>query len=950
MTVSLGKLVRTSLARKTNKKIFGTLLAQLIQSEDPSDNEIKESFLTYNGLNNPLLTDPQARLQLEYVLEWAFSGADSFALFVRILALLPEHTQRRYIVAMKSRLTQPVPASLAKPLAEALCSYTVELSQNCASSLPASPELQSLFRAVIFLWGLVLTSIGDAEIQAHLNTMIPPVFKALGTLGDPNAQRYFEQKVASSGNSMKHIHPESLATRHGRNYLLQTSSKKFVPYVRAKKFTWLNSNFKQWTLHSLAKRYMAFFKVPLHHVETVHELVGIFLSGHAAAVALGEDRYVIFNWQNYILVELPRFLAELFSSDTLETIGDTVVAAVSSHTYTVLECDGTLLAKLFLRSCLYHKVISVSQFTAQYPQDTESISTSLITHEMDQLKATDALATDIRSKLENVNTEFTSLEESGLVEFLQALPKTNLRFSLPKQLRLNQVISDLTDRLILQRDSERLGRLALALANSVPTANFIFFNDPKGPWSLTKKLIAYVDEESFTVDHDDSNFQDTYACFGVILGGVIAIVDNFGVDLSSVNIVGSYTIDYINSFYYRLCDDLITEYTAKTDEESTVLQNFNEHFENWTNALFDVNNEGLSDDLIKSISVKQIYKLVFVLFRHAIQARIMDTMSDSSLDNGIDYLSQNFLAPSSPSILMWLIRHLGPLQPHNEIVLRVILKILKGNGEGGYTLKMNLLIVAPELSKRLSALPASGDVTELKSMLAASGAQPPQKALATTFRRVTLGETLRDEIGRLLRDGQKDALQLGEWWHNIRTCWQVIPSAELFASLMLAIERSESADFVSEECKLYLDFTIFMLLATSPLTRDAASRCLERLTTSKTVETEVGENSKFLSSIDDHFSLVFNDVVASKPEPKVKDELMEDFEIDDLFKVVSGNLFEDVPASQTDLEQPYRNLVLLSSPLMRIIWDVKNCTSAGASVIHGRLEAELLAWKQALDS
>ena len=146
-------------------------------------------------------------------------------------------------------------------------------------------------------------------------------------------------------------------------------------------------------------------------------------------------------------------------------------------------------------------------------------------------------------KLLNINSEFTSLEESGLVELVNALPKLCQLHR--TQQEVTQVILDIVDELGYSKDFEKLNRLLLTVMNNIELVNIVLFNSNL---SLFYKLLDIIDNSNFRVDEDDENFQDQYSYCGIIMLSIVIIVQNFGVDLSKLTVKESFIINYLNDF------------------------------------------------------------------------------------------------------------------------------------------------------------------------------------------------------------------------------------------------------------------------------------------------------------------------------------------------------------------------------------------------------------------
>lgn len=950
--VSLCKLVRTSVARKSPKGLFVALLKQLLQRKsDISDNELTDELFSLQG------SSPQARrLQLEYALEYASLGIPELMRFMKLLPHTPENSQKEYVFYLKNHFGSIFRETLLKTfVTEGLPSYTAKVSSDIAAG-GASLEKKAVFTQILFLWGAVIDRCAAIIVRPAFKELAIGVMRALGSAGQPQMTAFFTRKANVILNSLDlhrelHIPANTPAATKTETvsmanikklYTVPGGGSKYASYVRLKKFIWLKYQFLQWLLENLLDRYFAFFNIGTQNpAEVIDEIVNAFFGGILVAIILREKTYVVFNWKNFIVCTLPdslktsRISQVLQLADNAEDLLAKAVLAYSMNQITQLHVGGVKdrpydLRKAFLRSCIHKKIISLETFTTTFPEEADNISPALIAHETGQLDQVDLLTLEVNSKLMNINTEFTSLEESKLIEFFQSLPSTNLAYLTRKQEQLSKLAHSLVDSFVREKNNEKLSRFLLAMLNCLPVANYIFFNESQGPLNMLYKLITYIDGESFSVEDDDSNFQDTYAYFGIILSGVVSIAVFFGVDLHSVNMKSSYTVDYINKFYFRLCDDLTNQVKSSDEDESTIASNYNNLFGDWVNALFDVSNDGLSDDLLKSVNVKQIYKLIFIIFQRAVSARVVGSLSVSSLNNGVDYLSQNFLVPCSMEVIQWIVTKIGPKLPCSDAMMQILLRILEcnvgesqANGVSGpnFTFRMILNILAPEIFRRLKSIKTgqSDVVVKITNILRKEvdheytgyGLVPDQVFPG----KLTMADTIKEEIIQLTREHVlADFTAIGKIWQKISQCWLALPTVEVLYGVERELEgctKTRSYSHSSEEAKIFLDFLVFMLIASSCLKREDVSEYILSLQKSMARSAAKCGDKAFELSMDHHFSSIFNETndAVSSPRGSVKEEdapkvdLMTDFEMDDLFNDISEDLFGD-PLAQVGGNAP----------------------------------------------
>ncbi|KAI5968234.1 NUT1 [Candida margitis] len=268
--------------------------------------------------------------------------------------------------------------------------------------------------------------------------------------------------------------------------------------------------------------------------------------------------------------------------------------------------------------------------------------------------------------LVNTDPEFTSFEESGLVEFVTELSKRG------SQKVVSEIILDNMRGFIRAKQLEKLHRLLLALSNNVEMVNIILFHTNL---SLLYILIDYVDFETFTIGPDD-DFQDIYSYCGVGVLSILLILEVFQIDLSKLEL-NSYSVGFVNNFYYRLGDNLTNNTPLEKDEDDlTIIGNYNNLVNEWINALFDDSNDGLSDELMKSLSIKQIYKLMPIIYKQAIMATRLGKINFAILSNGLDYISQPFLLPVTACLIKWMTRNSNDSKLYNQVITELVKSIV----------------------------------------------------------------------------------------------------------------------------------------------------------------------------------------------------------------------------------------------------------------------------------
>lgn len=988
--VTIAKLVKSSIARNTPKRIVTSLLSQTLDNNTISDNELLEGLIELNV--NDFTCDSLVNEQAEIALDYASLSVDNINTFFRLLPKLSVKTQCKYLTYLKKSFHVLFKGStLQEFLGSLLPKYTLETEELILSSSVPSHTIKALWSRLMFLWRAIVQNhphslAGFAEKIDGAGLIKCSQEVGFSTDYVNKLLLFIPTLTKNGGTHLDHDLSSGLAKTPlsaASSYSLNTHAKKYACYLKMKKVNWLNARFKTWNFNEqLLEQYVSYFKVGTQSpTGLVVELVDIFFAGLLFAIELNEEPYVIFNWKNYIV---SRFSDRLINFRPLQIAGitDDIGEALISTTmlYDMAGITRTRiggapapydLRKKFLRSCMYLQIISLDQFGKAFSEEARSMSQSLITHEVGQLNHVDQITHEFNSKLARLNIEFTSFEESKLIEYFHSLPNSSFEFSEVKQNRLSSLVQELVLTSIKEKNNEKLGRLLLSFLNCLQTTNFVFFCSNTGPWLVLEHLIKYIDDECFAVDDDDCNFQDVYASFGITLSSIISIVCFFGIDIEEVNIKLSYTVDYINKFFFRLADCLTNSVMDNDEEDKTIISNYDTLLADWIASLFDVNNEGLSDELLKSINVKQIYKFMLIIFQKAVSARIINVINSASISNGIDYLSQNFLAPCSIEILKWIATKIGGMQTHSDALIEIILKIIESNmgsnqasniNGPNFTFKMILNIVAPFIFRALddssapssSKTPASANVSKLLKFLQSTVDYEfciphKNKPLETETRegRFPL-KSVKAELALLTKKSLGDIPPLVTSWAKIANSMRSATPVDLSIAILEEIGRCLKAPLhaQSEESRLMVDFLVSAIVTKSCITLEEINYQLINLDRKIEYQTAaVPVKFEFLLSMDNHYSSIFNEgvLLGSPAAPEIKsefenkDDLM-GFDTDDLFNDMPQDLFDDpmdlVPTNTTQeppkfimprnkivvsMLESYQSIVLMNSQLVTVV-------------------------------
>lgn len=681
--VSLKKLIGLSVKRKTSSKVFVSLFNQLNERSPVTEDEFLDTFLNYPG------NEEEAAKAIEYCIKTSLSSETNMARLWNLMSKLKVKQQVKILKEVNKILLKE--GKLSTKLQACMIESIIKYSGSVMSEGTLVYQSVLLLGSIVKKWHLI-----DGETKVILSNFID-------TLDASSYKDLSRFLIKNSGQSLGKFHAvkPSEASHNIVNTnqlskditMINSNSSKFNELNNLKSYLWLYDLMENWSfsknqifVNSYEKLFCSSSKSKNKHTSIVNMVESIF-NGFVTSLTNQAPSYIIYNWKIFIITKLPDILLKVASPKSIiqDAIKDCFKAFddVTNKTLSTFNWSNSIfdIRRIFIKHCIYAEVLPLEFYFEQFPEDGDKFNSTILNNEKNfTIKS---IEDELTIKLLEINSEFTSLVESGLIEYINQLPD-QIRFQPKYQQELTVIINKIIDSLIEEKNIEKLNRLIIAITNNYEVLNLIFINDNQGPWNVLNKLIQFIDSENFNIEEDD-NFQESYSYFGVLILGILTIIETFNIDISNTSIMNSYTIDYINNFYYRHCDNLTSQVNTTEEEELTIISNYNNLINEWINSLFDDNNDGLSDELIKSINVKQIYKIIPIIYKQAIIATENGKINEDILNGGIDYLSQIFLVPCTLSVIKWLLNKIeiesfkSTFDTKSHLWIKILFEILKSN-------------------------------------------------------------------------------------------------------------------------------------------------------------------------------------------------------------------------------------------------------------------------------
>lgn len=914
--LNLRNAVRALTAKDASSTYFLLLTRRFLLR--PLDAELRDSLLDVSEDTLHI-----QRLKVQYAVAYAASSVANLSQVMTIFPDLPLSIQRLLIVQFKGQYGV---LNLGPEFVKELQTYTEKVVKNCEVALEQTEQAElaefvvwkNVLLNLVFLWTKVLTK-SPKSVDATFRRAAMALLELLKRSNLHNARASLSRHAAQALQSARLIPANdkpSVPADLARALRQLPQLKKFVRYLDLKKVAWVSLRFQQWRMHGLVDDYIRYFDLAGSAPgAAVRDVLDTFLRGVDAA----HCGQVTFNWHNYVIAEFPNVLgnlAKLGQSDSENVIVDVVQEVIAGLEASANASSASAaLAKEFLQGCVYSGSISTERYESEF--------SGLPPAEPDHV---DRLHDELWSKTVLVNCEFTLLEESGLVEFFKTLP-SSLKHSQARQLQLAELIASAIDKLVEERLTDKLSRLIIALACAASVAHYVAYVG--GPWKILGPVMDYIDRESFAAD-TGAVPQDCYEQFSTLVAGVIALQSGFGLDLGRVCPSSSFVADFISRFVQSHGSDLVAEVPATSEDDRTILSNYATLVLDWILALFDpANDRGLSDDLLRLVLAKQVLPLVVVIFQQAFHAAAVGILPQSGLFNGLDYLVQPFLAPSSLAVMLWLGKQIGPHSRHSDFAVGVLGKILDsaGSSESNFAFRAVVGVAYRELIARVTTVANNdkgsnstntttseasktsaatllqllqslaaiieADEFQLYTSQAAARSQytPGRTAPAVYFLPSAVISSAAIELHTAMGQFIREHAQLGTAWPRMWNAFCAIEPAATPQLLEQELAKYESGRS-GEELRMVLDLVVLLAVGSSPNCSTAA-----RLPDWESRAT--ASDDQFALSMENHRLAIFSNYAdneqdagpdSSSDRPLLASDLLMDLDMAELFDETGGGV------------------------------------------------------------
>lgn len=920
---SLKKIVRYGIAKKVPIKKFKALYEELDSSSRITEEDYISDFLTIDSEKLTYYKEYQIKL----VINISSSIEELLEKFWSNIFKLNEECQLIYLTRWNRFICSTVQLSaniLNTLINRCLINYTLKVIEISKNSQQLLTNQLAIMNYLVFFWGSVFDNFqNNLDVEVFKKTC-SALISELNKNKEYKLVNYLISKtknIISSSEFEVEINPGNHTLVSSglsqKNFLISsTKSRKYGNIMELKKQIWIHDKIQNWKVHDnklLDKFVKAFY--PQNNTVTnivVPSFLASLLCGFASSIQLKKPQYILFNYKNYILSKFPHIVLESKFNNNFE---NSILKSFEllDEKVTKILCDIKMgsrsfdIRKLLIKNCICNELIPIQSYFTFFP--TENINQQGLIHEVNQYKITTDIEVQFKEKLLDINSEFTSLEESGLLEFMDSLPRV-LEFLRKSQETFHSLILTTINDFIAEKQNEKLSRLILALLHNLDVLYYLSFSVESGPHFLLGKLMQYLDSESFDADEAD-NLQDLYSYFGIILLGILSIIEIYNIDYSKFLIKFSYSIDYINNFYYRLCDNFTNNHPKEiSDDEKTIIANYSDLINDWINALFDENTDGLSDDLIKSVNVKQAYKMVSIIYQQAIIATNSQKIDRKLLNNGIDYLTQPLLAPCMMSLINWLLQKIDTFEKDLEsIYIKVLCDLINSNLNNDKSQDLNdesnLIFKIILNSKGNSIIETLTRIPDWKSSLSIVDViDKISKKIGINHNDVENGMSLKlDDSDLSLNDLIKERIldMIKENKHSYQSICKLIEVDRLSFLEYLLQEVILYYRNNNEDIKIFIDIAVYINMIDTVNSMEEKNYWINELSTGfkENGPNSIQQEKSFNISMESHFSSIFNFNSSQRNGD----------ESDDLFNDTSESLLSSSFRTLQSKAKRYTNLI-----------------------------------------
>lgn len=422
------------------------------------------------------------------------------------------------------------------------------------------------------------------------------------------------------------------------------NEKESIKLLALKKIVWLSQKV---TIEFVKfdDKFIIDFKslINLSHVSTGESISIVateLLTGLFRCLELSSSQNIII-WREYIVSKLPWLLKNVLKINQIKM--EKVL-----ESFMKLELKNLSLYDSILAEFEYNLI----ELELIKPNSVRICSKSLIFE--NQNITLDDLNHKYTNKFIECNPEFTSIEEIGIVEFLNDVNK-----SIKLKYKFSELFIESVNSFILTGETLKLRRLLISASINFDLLDYILMFE--SPYEFLTPLLKFLEnhvvrkpqslndsnsdrysnqtnQNDFLMDldiggDDSSNVQDFFSDLSTVLVFIQFIIVRYSLILKQNELpLIPNTLSLLNNSKLINADDIST---IKLDDDT---------INKWISSMFDSSNvDGISDNLIKMSTPLEYSQLLPRIINEAIICRKIGWLDNDALIGGLEYLHEKFL-------------------------------------------------------------------------------------------------------------------------------------------------------------------------------------------------------------------------------------------------------------------------------------------------------------------
>lgn len=231
-----------------------------------------------------------------------------------------------------------------------------------------------------------------------------------------------------------------------------------------------------------------------------------------------------------------------------------------------------------------------------------------------------------------------------------------------------QALAEVLVQLCQHKDTMSLKQWCSQLARRPKSLDILMlFNKPD---TILRPLCELLDTWTYDENREDQGeYQLMYEEFSSILLLLLSLAYRYGLSAADLKVRS------LDSFVAKL---LSKRHHARHMEDLTEQEI--RQIKDWVHGLFDLETNGLGDELMSGCSPQDFYLLIPTLFEQIVLAFSSGALSEEQLKGGLEYLVDPFLLPSLTPAILFLCNHLGTDKRNEQrAVIRILQLIVLSN-------------------------------------------------------------------------------------------------------------------------------------------------------------------------------------------------------------------------------------------------------------------------------